>query len=105
MAEITGQGRQDTPAFRHSPSNPSSPALPLPTTPPNRLFLCDPTPNSTPTRSPHRNPPPFYDQVRSTLNGFSAACGKLGATIGTSSFKPLKDSLTRAYGEAAGAYS
>ena len=27
--------------------------------------------------------------MRSTLNGFSAACGKLGATIGSSAFKSL----------------
>ena len=28
--------------------------------------------------------------MRSTLNGFCAASGKLGATVGTAIFKPLK---------------
>lgn len=33
----------------------------------------------------------FPFEVRSTLNGFSAAMGKLGATIGSSAFKPIVD--------------
>ena len=32
-------------------------------------------------------------QVRTTLNGFSAACGKLGATIGSAAFVPLKAAI------------
>lgn len=34
----------------------------------------------------------FPAEVRSTMNGFSAACGKAGAVLGSSAFKPLADS-------------
>ena len=33
----------------------------------------------------------FPPHIRSTLSGFSAACGKLGATIGSAAFKPLSE--------------
>ena len=33
----------------------------------------------------------FPPNIRSTLSGFSAACGKLGATIGSAAFKPLSE--------------
>lgn len=35
----------------------------------------------------------FPVEVRSTLNGFSAACGKAGAVVGSAAFKPVADSL------------
>jgi len=63
------------------------------------FFFSNFGPNSTTFILPSET---FPQEVRSTLNGFSAACGKLGATIGSSSFKPLKDALTNSYGEAAG---
>merc|ERR1711865_539403 len=37
----------------------------------------------------------FPFEVRSTLNGLSAACGKAGAVVGSAGFKPIVDS----YGE------
>ena len=33
----------------------------------------------------------FPPNIRSTLSGFSAACGKLGATLGSAAFKPLSE--------------
>lgn len=35
----------------------------------------------------------FPVEVRSTLNGFSAACGKAGAVVGSSAFKPIAASM------------
>ncbi|CAE7901073.1 PHT1-6, partial [Symbiodinium microadriaticum] len=43
-------------------------------------------PNSTTFILPSET---FPTEVRSTLNGFCAACGKLGAVVGSSMFKPL----------------
>merc|ERR1712217_946206 len=43
-------------------------------------------PNSTTFILPSETFPP---EVRSSLNGFCAACGKLGATIGSAAFKPV----------------
>jgi PHS family inorganic phosphate transporter-like MFS transporter len=39
----------------------------------------------------------FPQEVRSTLNGFSAACGKAGAVVGSAAFAPIAD----AYGTGA----
>ena len=50
------------------------------------FFFSNFGPNSTTFILPAETFPPH---LRSTLNGLSAACGKLGATIGSSSFKPL----------------
>ena len=62
----------------------------------------NPNPNPNPNLNPNPNPNPnsttfmlpaetFPPHIRSTLSGFSAACGKLGATIGSAAFKPLSE--------------
>tara|TARA_B110001452_G_scaffold263693_1_gene265529 strand:+ start:1039 stop:2604 length:1566 start_codon:yes stop_codon:yes gene_type:complete len=50
------------------------------------FFFSNFGPNSTTFILPAET---FPVHIRSTLNGFSAACGKLGATIGSSAFKSL----------------
>merc|ERR1712232_455854 len=47
-------------------------------------------PNSTTFILPSETFPP---EVRSTLNGFSAAAGKCGAVVGSAVFKPVVDGL------------
>jgi len=56
------------------------------------FFFSNFGPNSTTFILPSET---FPAHIRSTLNGFSAACGKAGAVLGSSTFKPLADkSLT-----------
>lgn len=50
------------------------------------FFFSNFGPNSTTFMLPAETFPPH---IRSTLNGFSAACGKAGATIGSAAFKPV----------------
>ena len=50
------------------------------------FFFSNFGPNSTTFILPAET---FPVHIRSTLNGFSAACGKVGATIGSSAFKSL----------------
>merc|ERR1719203_1612786 len=45
-------------------------------------------PNSTTFILPSES---FPEEVRSTLNGFCAASGKLGAVVGSAAFKPITD--------------
>lgn len=52
------------------------------------FFFSNFGPNSTTFMLPAETFPP---NIRSTLSGFSAACGKLGATIGSAAFKPLAE--------------
>uniref|UniRef100_A0A7S0NGA3 Major facilitator superfamily (MFS) profile domain-containing protein n=1 Tax=Phaeocystis antarctica TaxID=33657 RepID=A0A7S0NGA3_9EUKA len=52
------------------------------------FFFSNFGPNSTTFMLPAETFPP---NIRSTLSGFSAACGKLGATIGSAAFKPLSE--------------
>merc|ERR1719411_12841 len=47
-------------------------------------------PNSTTFILPSET---FPFEVRSTMNGFSAACGKAGAVVGSAAFKPIADSV------------
>jgi len=54
------------------------------------FFFANFGPNSTTFILPSETFPP---EVRSSLNGFSAACGKAGAAIGAALFKPLSSSL------------
>jgi PHS family inorganic phosphate transporter-like MFS transporter len=54
------------------------------------FFFSNFGPNSTTFILPAETFPPH---LRSTLNGFSAACGKLGATIGSAAFVPLKSAV------------
>jgi PHS family inorganic phosphate transporter-like MFS transporter len=51
------------------------------------FFFSNFGPNSTTFILPSETFPPH---IRTTLNGFSAAMGKAGATLGSSVFKPLK---------------
>merc|ERR1719183_3032988 len=51
-------------------------------------------PNSTTFILPSET---FPYEVRTTLNGFSAACGKAGAVVGSAAFQPMAD----AYGNGA----
>jgi hypothetical protein len=79
-----------------------------PTATPNPKPKPNPNPNPNPNPSPNPSPSPspiptpdsttfmlpaetFPPNIRSTLSGFSAACGKLGATIGSAAFKPLAE--------------
>jgi len=55
------------------------------------FFFSNFGPNSTTFALPSET---FPSNVRTTLNGFSAAMGKVGATIGSSCFKPLADSTS-----------
>ena len=52
------------------------------------FFFSNFGPNSTTFMLPAETFPP---NIRSTLSGFSAACGKLGATLGSAAFKPLSE--------------
>lgn len=63
------------------------------------FFFSNFGPNSTTFILPSET---FPHEVRSTLNGFSAAMGKLGATIGSATFSPMKDAFSAAWGDAAG---
>lgn len=54
------------------------------------FFFANFGPNSTTFILPSETFPP---EVRASLNGFSAACGKAGAAIGAALFKPLSSSL------------
>jgi len=55
------------------------------------FFFSNFGPNSTTFALPAECFPPH---VRTTLNGFSAAMGKAGATLGSSAFKPLDDATS-----------
>ena len=52
------------------------------------FFFSNFGPNSTTFILPAESFPP---ELRSTLNGFSAACGKAGATLGSATFKKFSD--------------
>ena len=54
------------------------------------FFFSNFGPNSTTFILPAETFPP---QLRATLNGFCAACGKLGATIGSAAFVPIKSAI------------
>jgi len=54
------------------------------------FFFSNFGPNSTTFILPSET---FPENIRTTLNGFSAAMGKLGATIGSAAFTPMKASL------------
>lgn len=54
------------------------------------FFFSNFGPNSTTFILPSETFPPH---IRSTLNGVSAAMGKLGATLGSAAFKPLKEAI------------
>eukprot|EP00658_Telonema_sp_P-2_P011976 TRINITY_DN14576_c0_g1_i4.p1 TRINITY_DN14576_c0_g1~~TRINITY_DN14576_c0_g1_i4.p1 ORF type:complete len:246 (-),score=71.68 TRINITY_DN14576_c0_g1_i4:66-803(-) len=55
------------------------------------FFFSNFGPNSTTFALPAET---FPAQVRTTLNGFSAALGKAGATLGSSTFKKIEDSTS-----------
>jgi len=54
------------------------------------FFFSNFGPNSTTFILPSET---FPSNIRSTLNGFSAAMGKAGATLGSAAFKPMADAL------------
>lgn len=54
------------------------------------FFFSNFGPNSTTFILPAET---FHGDVRSSLNGFSAAMGKVGATIGSATFKPMKEEI------------
>eukprot|EP00937_MAST-01D_sp_MAST-1D-sp2_P001566 g1566.t1 len=54
------------------------------------FFFSNFGPNSTTFILPSES---FPSEVRTSLNGFSAACGKTGAAIGSAIFKPLSDHI------------
>merc|ERR1712072_1552178 len=58
------------------------------------FFFSNFGPNSTTFALPAECFPPH---VRTTLDGFSAAMGKLGATLGSSAFKPLDDATSLSF--------
>ena len=57
---------------------------------PRTVFFSNFGPNSTTFILPAET---FPTHLRSTLNGFCAASGKLGATIGSAAFVPLKSAI------------
>ena len=54
------------------------------------FFFSNFGPNSTTFILPSET---FPSHIRTTLNGFSAAMGKVGATIGSAAFKPMKEAV------------
>ena len=58
------------------------------------FFFSNFGPNSTTFILPSET---FPTHLRTTLNGFSAASGKLGATIGSAVFKPLESAIGLSY--------